>query len=72
MLVINDNRTRLLAMKEKLLEVDKDNQEQLLEDYKTLATSIDKEIFEDLVKKIETTNYYSLSLQERLNFLTDI
>lgn len=72
MLVIDDNRTRLLAMKEKLLEYSTDKSEQLLEDYKNLAIEIDSEIFNAIVKKISDVNYYGLPLKEQLEFLLEI
>lgn len=72
MLVIDENKLKLLKMKEKLLEVTEGNQEAALDDYKKLAIEIDNEMYEAIINKIKNTNYHNLPLEEQLKFLTDI
>ena len=72
MLVIDDNKLKLLRMKEKLLEFPIDNQSQILSEYKEMVIDIDKVMYERLIDMIKNTNYHNLPLEEQLRFLTDI
>ena len=72
MLVIDENKMKLLKMKEKLLEVSFDNYQQHLADYKELAIEIDKQAYDALIEQIKNTDYYSLPLEEQAQVLTDI
>ena len=71
MLVVDSNKSNLLRMKEKLLEVGVDRDKNLIE-YKQLATEIDNEVFAALIDKIENTNLHDLSLEDQLVVLTQI
>lgn len=71
MLVVDNNKTKLLKMKEKLLEVG-NNLESNLHDYKEIAIDIDKQVFNALINKIENTDLHNLSLEEQLVCLNDI
>ncbi len=72
MLVIDDSKLKLLKMKEKLLEVSKGDRVALLDDYKKLAMSIDKDIYNAVVKMIQTTDARNLPLSEQLTFLMQV
>ena len=71
MLVVDNNKSNLLRMKEKLLEVGVDLDKNLNE-FKQLALEIDDEVFNSLMKKIENTNLHNLSLEEQLVILNQI
>ena len=72
MLVVDDTRTNLLKMKEKLLKITKGDRQTLLDDYKELVLSIDKDEYEALIAKIKNSNYINLPLSEQVIFLNDI
>lgn len=72
MLVINDNKMKLLKMKEKLLEVSNDNNDKLLEDYAKLALEIDNDYYNQLINEIKDTDYNSFSLEEQIKYLSEI
>ncbi len=73
MIVIDDNDTRILRMKERELEVSASNREVVLEEYKHLAIAADNRVYSAIVSKIEANNNYSSrSLSEQLSFLTEI
>ena len=72
MLVINDNKMKLLKMKEKLLEVSNDNNDKLLEDYAKLALEIDNDYYNQIINEIKDTDYNSLSLEEQIKYLSEI
>ena len=71
MLVVDNNKMKLLKMKEKLLEVSSDNYQENLDDYKKLATEIDLQAYASLVNHIKETNYHDLPLEEQINVLSD-
>ena len=70
MLVIDDNRSKLLKMKEKMLEVSSTNREEILSDYRDLVIQIDHEIYNKLIAKIKDTDYNNLPLEEELRELS--
>ena len=72
MLVINDNKMKLLKMKEKLLEVSNDNNDKLLKDYAKLALEIDNDYYNQLINEIKDTDYNSFSLEEQIKYLSEI
>ena len=72
MLVINDNKMKLLKMKEKLLEVSNDNNDKLLEDYAKLALEIDNDYYNQIINEIRGIDYNSLSLEEQIKYLSEI
>ena len=72
MLAIDDNMAKLLKMKEKLLEISSVNRNEVLEEYRALVTEIDSELYRDLYDRIKNANINKLSLEEQLEFLTDI
>ena len=72
MLVVDDNKLKLLRMKEKLLEVSLDNREKLLPEYKNIVIDIDKTMYEELINMIRNTNYHNLPFDEQLTFLTNL
>lgn len=72
MLVINDNKMKLLKMKEKLLEVSNDNHDKTLEDYAKLALEIDNDCYNLIINEIKDTDYNSLSLEEQIKYLSEI
>ena len=59
MIVIDDNDTRILRMKERELEVSASNREVVLEEYKHLAIAADNRVYSAIVSKIEANNNYS-------------
>jgi len=71
-LVVDDNKLKLLRMKEKLLEVSLDNREKLLPEYKNIVIDIDKTMYEELINMIRNTNYHNLPFDEQLTFLTNL
>ena len=72
MLVVDDSRLNLLKMKEKLLLISDNKSEKLLNDYKDLVISIDKDEYESLINKIKENNYRDLPLEEQVAFLNEI
>ena len=72
MLVVDDTRTNLLKMKEKLLKITKGDRQQLLDEYKDLVISIDRDEYNALISKIKSTNYIDLPLEEQVSFFNDI
>lgn len=72
MLVVDDNKIKLLKMKEKILEISKETPHDVLNDYKDLAIQIDNEIFNDFISKIKNTNIHDLPYNKQLEFLFDI
>ena len=72
MLVVDDTRINLLKMKEKLLKITKGDRQALLDEYKELTISIDKDEYDALVEKIKNSNYSELPLEEQVVFLNDI
>ena len=72
MLVIDDNKIKLLRMKEKLLELSVVNREKNLADYEKLALELDKEIFKAYTAKLKDTNYRNLPYDEQLQFLMEV
>ena len=73
MIVIDDNNSRILKMKEKLLEINAPNKEQILEDYKHIAIDLDKQVYSEILNEIDNNhNYDKKSLQEQLEFLTEL
>ena len=53
MLVVDNNKMKLLRMKEKLLEVSPDNYQNNLVDFRKLAIEIDNEVYNLLVNNIK-------------------
>ena len=72
MLVINDNNMKLLKMKEKLLEVSTDGSSSLLDDYQSLVYEIDNDYYNQIINKIDKSNYSVLSFEEQIAFLSEI
>ena len=76
MLAVDNNKIKLLKMKEKLLEIYGDNKSdeyiKTLEEYSNLATEIDREVYDAFVNKIKNTNYQSLPYNEQLELLQGI
>ena len=72
MLVVDDTRINLLKMKEKLLKVTRGDRQELLEDYKKMALSIDKEEYDALIDEIRDKKYINLPLYEQIIFLNRI
>ena len=72
MLVIDENKLRLLKMKEKLLEVSSGNHDDILSQYKEIILDIDKIMYDKLINMIRDTNYHNQSLEEQLEFLTTL
>ena len=71
MLVVDNNKMKLLKMKEKLLEVSPYDNQNCLNEFKNLAIDIDSEVFASLVDHIENTNYHDLPLEEQINVLAE-
>ena len=72
MLVVDNNKMKLLRMKEKLLEVSPDNYQNNLVDFRKLAIEIDNEVYNLLVNHIKETNYHDLPFEEQLDVLNNI
>ena len=72
MLVIDENKLKLLRMKEKLLEFPVDNQNEILSDYKEMVIDIDKVMYERLIDMIKNANYHNLPLEEQLKVLSEL
>ena len=72
MLIVDDNRVNLLKMKEKMLKLSLDNKDKVLDEYKELATAIDKEEYNALINKIRDNDYTKLPLEEQISFLDEI
>ena len=72
MLVVDNNKMKLLRMKEKLLEVLPDNYQGYLDEFKSLAIEIDYEVVASLVNHIKETNYHDLPLEEQISVLSEI
>ena len=72
MLIIDDNKMKLLKMKRKLLEVSTDNIDNILADYKDIILDIDREAYNDLIKEIQDTDYKNISLEEQIEFFNQI
>ena len=72
MVVVDGNRLNLLKMKEKLLEITGNKNDKLVNEYKELVSSIDKDEYDALIKKIKETNYHNLPLEEQVTFLNEI
>ena len=72
MLIIDDNKMKLLKMKRKLLEVSQDDNERVLEDYRNIIIDIDSVAYSDLVKEITDTPYNDLTLEEQIEFFNQI
>ena len=72
MLVIDENKMKLLRMKEKLLEVSFDNRYQILSQYKEIVLDIDRNMYDRLIDMIKNTNYHNQPLEEQLIFLTGV
>lgn len=72
MLVIDENKLKLLKMKEKLLEVSYGNQDEVLSQYKEIVLDIDRNMYDKLINMIKDTNYHNQPLEEQLEFLTTL
>ena len=72
MLIIDDNKMKLLKMKEKLLEISFDNIDNILADYKKIIIDIDSVAYNDLLAEINEIDYNNLSLEEQIDYLTKI
>lgn len=72
MFVDDDNKMKLLKMKEKLLEVSPDDREKNLQDYKNIVIDIDKDVYLTYVDKIKNTNYHKLPYPEQLEVLLEL
>ena len=72
MLIVDDNRVNLLKMKEKLLKLGAPKKDEVLNDYKNLAVSIDKEEYDALLDKIRKNDYTKLPLEDQILFLDEI
>lgn len=72
MLVIDDNKLKLLKMLEALLKVSNTNRTENLNNYKKIAVEVDTKAFNDIIEKIKSLNEHSHSLEEELEFLENI
>ena len=72
MLLIDENKMKLLKMTEKLLEVAIENRDKVLADYKNITVEIDNSLFLALIEKIKNTDYHNHSLEEQFVILSDI
>ena len=72
MLVINDNKMKLLKMKEKLLEVSAIDKNNTLKEYAELVKDIDNDCYNQIIRKIKKCNYNDLNLEEQMKFLSEI
>lgn len=72
MLIIDDNKMKLLKMKEKLLEVSKDRRSDIFEDYRNIVIDIDNTAYNDLINEIIEVDYNNLSLEEQIEFFNKI
>ncbi len=72
MSVIDDNRIKLLRMKERLLSLN-NNDEVALEEYKKVACDIDMDLYASIVDKIRDNNdYINYPLEKQLEFLMEL
>ena len=72
MIVIDDNKTKLLRMKEKLLEMSLNKNNKILDEYKDIVIDIDKDIYNFVYNEIKTSNYYDKPLIEQIKILNEI
>ena len=72
MLVMDENKLKLLKMKEKLLEVSFTNRDEILSQYKEMVLNIDKDMYDRLINMIKDTNYHNQTLEGQLEFLTNL
>ena len=72
MLVIDDNKLKLLRMKEKLLEVSFDNKDTVLSEYKEIVLDIDRTMYDKLIDMIKNANYHDQPLETQLQYLTNL
>ena len=69
MSVIDDNKMKLLKMKEKLLSLNS-NDATILEEYKNVACDIDMSLYTSITDKIKNNkDYVNYPLEEQLKFL---
>ena len=72
MLVIDDNKLKILRMKEKLLEVSTGNKDMILSEYKKMVLELDENMYNRLIDIIKNTIYHNLPLEEQLQGLTNL
>ncbi len=72
MLIIDDNKMKLLKMKRKLLEVSFNNRDKVLNEYKDIILDIDNEAYNNLINEINEIDYTTLSLEEQIEFFNQI
>ncbi len=71
MSVIDDNKMKLLKMREKLLSLN--NDDEVLEEYKKIACDIDSNLYTSIIDKINNNaDYINYPLEKQLEFLIDL
>ena len=71
MSVIDDNKMKLLKMREKLLSLN--NDDEVLEEYKKIACDIDSNLYTSITDKInDNADYINYPLEKQLEFLIDL
>lgn len=72
MLVIDDNKLKLIKMHEALLKVGAPNKEETLQKYMDIVIEIDNQAYADILADIEQINEHNQSLEDELQFLERI
>lgn len=72
MLMIDDNKMKLLKMRRKILEMATGDNSRALEEYKTIILEIDRDAYNDLITEIKSADYSNLTYEEQIELFNQI